>query len=147
MSEKHYTDEQYETFLNAYLQTLLWTDTNDCDEPLEDDYGIEDINARALHEINSDCMDFLELVYADMGVLFDASPNAFRDSQGNTWSQLEQSAHDYALTRNGHGAGYWDRSEDTYGEEVDLKALSELATAMGSMGLYVGDDGELYHHG
>ena len=54
----------------------------------------------------------------------------------------ERFGHDFWLTRNRHGAGFWDRKEleaDGLGER-----LTDLAHAMGECELYVGDDGEVY---
>jgi hypothetical protein len=50
-----------------------------------------------------------------------------------------QHGYDFWLTRNGHGAGFWDRG---YGEAGDkLTAFSEK---FGEANLYVGDDGMIY---
>ena len=54
---------------------------------------------------------------------------------------VEQLAHDFILTRNGHGAGFWDRGIGEDGQE-----LTRMAKAYGTVGLYRGDDGKLYFH-
>ncbi len=46
-------------------------------------------------------------------------------------------AHDYELTRNGHGAGFWDGDWP----EAEGEALTKLAKAEGELDLYEGDDG------
>jgi len=48
----------------------------------------------------------------------------------------EQAGHDYALTRNGHGVGFWDR-----GIEEGLE-LTMLAESVGGMYLYADEDAE-----
>jgi hypothetical protein len=59
--------------------------------------------------------------------------------------------HDLWLTRNGHGAGFWDRDEldDPEGEVVTTlgDALTAHAGAMGECYASVGDDGLLYIEG
>lgn len=55
----------------------------------------------------------------------------------HTWEQL---GHDFWLTRNGHGAGYWDRGLGELGDR-----LADAARAHGTAGLYVGDDGLVHH--
>lgn len=50
-----------------------------------------------------------------------------------------QIGHDFWLTRNGHGAGFWDRGLGDVGDQ-----LSEAARAHGAMDAYLGDDGDLY---
>jgi hypothetical protein len=47
--------------------------------------------------------------------------------------------HDLWLTRNGHGAGFWDRGLGDVGDK-----LTAIAKRMGSKSLYVGDDGKIY---
>ena len=54
----------------------------------------------------------------------------------------QQIGHDFALTRNGHGAGFWDRPE-IYGERcADL--LTTLSNRYGESNIYLGDDGLIY---
>ena len=70
---------------------------------------------------------------------------AFLDYGGDTWDLLEEAVstgyvtwaklgHDLWLTRNGHGAGYWDRGLGEIGTE-----LTRAAKALGSQDLYVAD--------
>ena len=48
--------------------------------------------------------------------------------------------HDFALTRNGHGTGFWDRGLGEVGEQ-----LTRYAERSGEADLYIGDDGKIYH--
>lgn len=75
---------------------------------------------------------------------------AFRVKAGDLLTQAEaregysaaRAGHDFWLTRNGHGAGFWDRDEleaDDLGDK-----LSEVAKAFGESNLYQGDDGGIY---
>ena len=61
-----------------------------------------------------------------------------------TASESEREAamagHDFWLTRNGHGAGFWDG--DWPLPYADL--LDKAAQAAGTCDLYVGDDGMIY---
>ena len=50
-----------------------------------------------------------------------------------------QIGHDFWLTRNRHGAGFWDRGLGDVGDR-----LTKAAHAFGESDLYVGDDGNLY---
>lgn len=50
-----------------------------------------------------------------------------------------RNGHDFWLTRNGHGAGFWDRG---YGKVGDR--LTDAAHAWGTSDIYIGDDGKLY---
>ncbi len=51
----------------------------------------------------------------------------------------EYFGHDFLLSRDGHGAGFWDRGLGALGER-----LHALAKPFGESGLYVGDDSILY---
>jgi hypothetical protein len=48
--------------------------------------------------------------------------------------------HAFWLTRNGHGAGFWDGDWP----EPHASALDEASKAFGSFDLYVGDDGMIH---
>ena len=50
----------------------------------------------------------------------------------------ESFGHDLWLTRNGHGAGYWDRGLGALGER-----LSSAARSLGEVSSYVTDDGQV----
>ena len=51
----------------------------------------------------------------------------------------EQIGHDFWLTRNGHGTGFWDRGLDDQGD-----ALTTLCKIFGEQDAYEGDDGLIY---
>ena len=48
---------------------------------------------------------------------------------------MDYAGHDFWLTRNGHGAGFWDRGLGEAG-----KKLTDAAHAFGECNLYLGDD-------
>lgn len=57
------------------------------------------------------------------------------------WGQV---AHDFWLTRQGHGAGFWD-DPDYYGGQKNADALSKVATSFGEKYLdYDEDKDEIY---
>jgi hypothetical protein len=108
-------------FVSAYLACALWSSTDDVGEPMDDGRDISDISEETVAKAIEDC-------------------TAFRESAGDMlteWSD-EQAGHDFWLTRNGHGAGFWDRGLK-FGDE-----LSDLARPFGEVYLYVGDDGKVY---
>lgn len=53
----------------------------------------------------------------------------------------EMAGHDFSLTRNRHGSGFWDH--DYWADEVG-KALTDAAHSYGEFNLYFGDDGKIY---
>jgi hypothetical protein len=70
-----------------------------------------------------------------------------RDLKGYApWANdAEQAGHDLALTRNRHGAGYWDRNYPRTTPAARAGArLTDAAHALGETYPYRGDDGNVY---
>ena len=112
-------------FTKAYIECALWASTNDEGAPLDRDFGISNLHFTARARMVEDCEDF------------QAKYPSLLDLSGLT---KEQQGHDFWLTRNRHGAGFWDR-----GLPVEIgKALTTAAHSYGSCDLYVGDDGQVY---
>lgn len=124
--------------LTAYIECALWSTNDDSDEqggePLDANYGREDLAPETLEGMRADCLAF----YA-------AHSEQIAQWDGNGDAD-EQAGHDLWLTRNGHGAGFWDRSDSKGrgGWPNEGKDLTEAAQAMGEVWLYVGDDGQIY---
>ena len=110
-------------FLNAYLVTALWSSIDDKENPFDDNYSIDDFSEKALKQADKDCDLFIEKA----GDLLDD----FDDTD---------IAHDFWLTRQGQGAGFWDGD---YPDEIGDK-LTEIANDFRELYIYVGDDGQLY---
>lgn len=116
--------------LRAYLTCALWSSTGEDDVHLDHDYSSEDFAPIALLEAYKDVQQALTLA------------NGFVPEWGEFWSD-EQFGHDFWLTRNGHGTGFWDRYNG--GPEGDIgQKLTLIAKSFGSLDPYVGDDGLLY---
>lgn len=122
-----------DAFARQYVETLLWSETDDNGEPLDGLYSVDDIATEALAQIQADCASFQT---ANEELISLAT-----STDSPVMSNRERAAHDFCLTRNGHGAGFWDRDLGELGDQ-----LSDAATAYGTQGLYVGDDGLLYVH-
>ena len=119
-----------DAFVTSYLHALLWSAP---DVPDDADWSDEATDAlvpaaRAWYDANA------------AHVHCEGAPLA----QGFEGSVSEREAamagHDFALTRNGHGAGFWDG-------DWPEPAASELTAAAGREGAvepYLGDDGLVY---
>lgn len=59
------------------------------------------------------------------------------DNDGDYWNQV---AHDFIMTRNGHGCGFWDGDW----AEPWATILTDLSHEFGEIAVYVGDDNLLY---
>jgi hypothetical protein len=97
---------------------------DDKGEPLDATYDADDLSEQAADEMRGDVADFLES-NASLIARAGLSP--------------VQVGHDFWLTRNGHGAGFWDRGLGEVGDE-----LTAMAKPYGGCDLYAGDDGRLY---
>ena len=121
-----------DTFTKAYIECALWSSTDNSDpenggNPLDDNYGMEDIAPETLAEMIADCADFQASNATDLAL-------AAEQGRGN-----EYAGHDFWLTRNGHGAGFWDRGLGAVGDR-----LTKASKPYGSVDLYVGDDGLIH---
>lgn len=110
-------------FVQGYLTCALWSSTDDNGESLDSVYGLDDIAASSITSAVEECVDFQAAYAADLAQAGDDSQNG----------------HDFWLTRNRHGAGFWDRG---YGDAG--KRLTEAAHTYGEMNPFVGDDGNIY---
>jgi hypothetical protein len=107
-----------------YAACALWSSTGDDDQPLDADYDLSDIAPETVAAMLADCEKFAAAAQS-LIVEADLSP--------------EQIGHDFWLTRNGPGAGFWDRGLDEVGDK-----LTALCKPFGEVWLYVGDDGLIY---
>lgn len=119
-----FTIADLDVIVCAYARCALWSSTGDDNEPLDCLYSFDDLAPTTIQGFKEDCTDFaqsnIELLQSvDM--------------------ELEQIGHDFWLTRNGHGAGFWDRNLGATGDK-----LTELAQVYGEVYLSVCDDGLIY---
>lgn len=112
-------------FLQAYIVAALWSSmdesTPEGGEPLDKNYGPDDLAPETLARMRADCERFL-------------AENA-SDVEGDD----EQAGHDFWLTRNHHGCGFWDGDWPEAGDR-----LTAASHRFGEVNLYVGDDGLIY---
>lgn len=120
--------EQIDLMLAAYIECALWSTPNysdEFDEPdgnLDDAYDADDLSPETLAEMRQDCEAFAKDNEIDL-----------------LGMDVEQIGHDFWLTRNRHGAGFWDRGLGARGDR-----LTDAAHAYGEVDIYVGDDGKLH---
>ena len=88
-------------FTQAYIECALWASNDESDpsggDPLDENYGVEAIDPDTLAKMVADCKRFQAENAGDIDNCDD-----FR------YSAYQRAGHDCLLTRNGHGAGYWD---------------------------------------
>ena len=115
-------------FTASYLKTALWSSTDDNGTPLDaSDYADTELAEETIERFKADCNRFRE-VHAEL---------IQRALEYRSESHI---AHDFWLTRNGHGAGFWDGD---YPEELG-EALTRASKSFGECDLYIGDDGKIH---
>jgi hypothetical protein len=131
------TQTTIEAVVLGYMECALWSSTDDEGEPLDGSYELYDFADEANTSIHETVEDFLDLIGDEVW----------------NWDQFwtpERLGHDLWLTRNGHGAGFWDRyyegsrqTSQRLGAAIG-RQLTELCKSYGTSDVYVGDDGKLY---
>lgn len=115
-SEKH-PMPIWPEFVDAYLEAALWTNE------LDKDHSVDDFAQEAVDQAVKDANDFIRSNQKDLD---EASSDRARHG------------HDFWLTRNRHGAGFWDRGYGVFGD-----MLTDAAHAYGEVDVYVGRDGKV----
>lgn len=115
-----------DNFLEHYIMAALWSSTDGDGTPLDANYTAADIAPATLLEMRADC-------------------EAFQTQAAGLYTLDEEThaAHDFWLTRNGHGAGFWDGDW----KEPGASQLDTLAKGFGEYELYIGDDGKIHGMG
>ena len=116
--------------LEGYLNTALWASSS-AEGNLDDFYSVEDFSKEAKQKAMADVEKFVGMAESDINKVLSGSWDA---------EKMETIGHDLFLTRNGHGAGFWDGD---YEEEVG-KNLTNIAKNMGSANPYIGDDNKIH---
>ncbi len=123
-----------DSFTEAYIECALWS-TNDEStpeggEPLDNNYGPEDLSPECLATMVADCNKFQEENAKDIATW----ENEYH------YTAREMAGHDFWLTRNSHGAGFWD------GDWPDRSGarLSKASETFEHVDLCVGDNGLIY---
>ena len=134
-SKGGYTKGDLDEFFDSYVEAALWSSNDESDEsggePLDKNYGPGDLAPSAEKKMLADCKAFLDRAWS----LLEEAPARIRNHPA-----IEMAGHDFWLTRNGHGAGFWDGDwPEPLGDE-----LTKISKRFGETNLYVGDDGEIY---
>ena len=109
--------EKERQFYNAYLEAIDFTDTGDIGQP---PHGTE-LDVFYMREALIDCLSFYQRIACYISD-----------------DRIEEAAHDFWFTRNGHGAGFWDGDWDdvlgNYGEK-----FTKIAEGYGETDVYFED--------
>lgn len=112
-------DTLVEEMLMAYLECAVWAD-----KPDEEDWAGAEFAPEAINNARFECTAFLKLAnWAIEG-----------------WG-MKELGHNFWLTRNHHGAGFWDSDSGT---EAQRKELTNISHVFRETDVFLGDDGKLY---
>lgn len=131
---------EFDQFLRGYMTALWWSTSNEVDgeEVHLDEF---EPSEGAVRKCTKDCFHFFWANKHDL----DKAAARYDLSRGDgADTGYDFAGHDFALTRNGHGAGFWDR------KELKVRGLGERLTkaceVAGRVEAYLGDD-KLIHIG
>lgn len=101
-------NKENKKFIKQYLNTALWSSTTENGEYLDSIFGLSDIDFKSVKRSVKDCLKFIEMA---------ENENLLDEYSYST------AGHDFWLTRNGHGGGFWDGDY----KEIDGEKLTELS--------------------
>lgn len=105
-----------DAFVRSYLETAAWAEDAAADAAW---------SPEAITRAAEDCARFVA---------------ALNTAALGDWATHDHTPHDFWLTRNHHGAGFWDGDYP----EPDASHLTAIASGFGACQVYLGDDGALY---
>ena len=121
-------DLLYQEFENAYFACALWASLDENDNPL-DTPPVPNFDA-----------DTLEQMKVDARAFWIENKDVIMRHRKRAKKIHELAAHDFWLTRNRHGAGFWD-SPEIWGDDADHP--TESAQGFGEYSLTT-EDGVIY---
>lgn len=132
-------------FYLPYFEAVLFTEHMWNDDPsgvggdyLDSEYTVYDIDQESVDEQIKQIDAFLNTAKPYfVEALDDEDPYSSRELD------MEGILHDFLLTRNHHGAGFWDGDYEQYQEGLG-DTLTKLADTFGEITAYNGDDGKVY---
>lgn len=115
-----------DTVLEHYIIAALFLSYDENEKSLEK-YDQSDIHPDTLKVMRDDVTKFVTR----------------NEKRLNTWTGKttpeQQAGHDFWLTRNGHGCGFWESEWGRYGN-----ILTKESQKFSECDLYIGDDGKIY---
>ncbi len=107
-----------EIMTHSYLETALWSSHNydsetddSISESFDGDYDISDFSCRSHSLAYIDCENLIAYLECEECEGYDSLLHAAMCLQ-----DIGRIGHDFWLTRNGHGAGFWDGDYGSYGD-------------------------------
>lgn len=129
-------DWQVESFIRGYLEAALWSSTDTINQGSEEEEIVSLDGYRwasgEVEKLHYDCTHFIKNNFN----ICKQYASKIDTSSDDEWAYM---GYDFWLTRNGHGAGFWDRGLGDLGTE-----LTKAAKVYGEVYVYLGDDELVY---
>jgi hypothetical protein len=119
--------EQADLFVLGYLESAFWLISEEYEEAAKS-VNYADFDEESWNEILQECKDFQE-----------SNAALLEEAYGIRDYNRSSAGHDFFLTRNGHGVGFWDRDLGAVGDK-----LTEAAKVYGETSLYITSDGQVH---
>lgn len=126
---KTQAQKQLDDFIRSYMECALWS-SSDNETSLDAHYSFDDIPPETWEKAKTDCRKFLE-------------GNGLLDFENLEDYNASDAGHDFWLTRNRHGAGFWDRTQ-LEADDLGDKLTQYIHDNFKEINLIVGGDGKLY---
>ena len=110
--------------VDKYLTTLLWSTVDTDGFSLDENKGLINVSCN-LRESSVKDLDAFEIR---------AKSEAAKELEDYLRISPDTLEHDFCLTRNGHGAGFWSRSVDRF------PGLTKIAESFGEVNAYVNSE-------
>lgn len=133
-------DEYLGQFIAGYCHAMLWANLSDVRDTegnghdtrpeawqTADGWQLAAFDAESQAEITRECEDFVRANWRDLAELAGTDYGWGDNGSPDPACVAASAGHDFALTRNGHGAGFWDRGLGDLGDR-----LTRAARAYGS---------------
>ena len=132
-----------DNFTRHYLIAALWAGVDDNCDPLDAHYDMSDIADATIEKARKDCAEFQRLAGPLLAQAYQFYIDSGKAAHPDAGSAEACAGHDFLLTRNRHGTGFWDRGmPDNLGQR--LTSLCHDGRTFPEVSFYVGDDGRIY---
>ena len=126
--------------LIALAETVLFSDQDHYGFPLDANYSIKDFEEESLKKLYSEYQQFLSIVEEKITEKIGDRWDCIDDFYDLHQPAPNQTEYDYILTRNRHGAGFWDGD---WSSEVS-QILTDAAHSQTEFTAVIDDDGKIY---
>jgi len=126
--------------LIALAETVLFSECDNHSVPLDANYTIESFDEESLNKLYVEYQQFISVVEEKITAAVGENWDCIDDFYDLAQPAINQTEYDYILTRNHHGAGFWDGD---WSSEVS-QILTDAAQSQSEFTTYVDDYGRIY---